>query len=166
MSGKLLYSNGKLLYIDNKLIYKSNTAEPDEPETDVQIPYIVVNTNGLTTLQADGVSDLGAVGNAIGHKQVANILEPIDIQPGEYVDENYDNYILGNAGDVLPQYCHEITGLTNNMTVENGHIIYSDCENFYLYDTMVYNSCAWVWKELYDEMVNEIETKIQEKGGY
>jgi hypothetical protein len=142
MSGKLLYKNGKMLYVNNKLIYKSNTVEPDEPELDVQIPNIIVNTNGFTSLQADGDSNVGAIGSVIGHKQVVNMLEPMGIQPGEYVDEDYDNDVLGNTGDILPQYCHEIMGLTNNMTVENGHIINSDCYSFYLYDAMLYTEFA------------------------
>lgn len=163
MTNNLLYINQSLMCSDNsKLVYK----ESQESEEEVlAIPDIIVNTEGQQILQADGSYSLGAVGTEIGHRYVTPTTA-FYMSDGQEVGGAINVTAFGDTNYTVPNLRYTIDNLINQVNVENGHVLSYGFqqEPFMLDENTIYSLCQDTWESLYQELVNEIDSKLIEKG--
>lgn len=156
MSNYLICLNGHLLYRNNKLLYNI--------EDDIKLNDILINTNELPILNTfDNITTPGtAAASYIRHNSV---LKQFNDTYAELVG-NQDGFpnSFGNSDDFINGYGVILNGAITGYSVNYGHITSLTQRDYGISSQEILDEYDYVWRELYDEMVSEIERKLTDKG--
>ena len=156
MSNHLICLNGHLLYGNNKLLYNI--------EGDTKLNNILINTNGLPILNTfDNVTTPGIVASSyIRHNSVLNQFYDTYV---ELID-NQDAFpnSFGNSDNCINGCGVYLSGAVTGYSVNYGHITSLTQTDYGISSQDILDEYDYTWRELYDEMVSEIERKLVEKG--